>query len=479
MIRESRRSVTVLGCQFAQTAVSGLTAFYLAVVLTPDAYGKFVFISTVSAVAPLFAGLGTEHVLIMEGSRDASLVPVYFGNALVVRLILSVLLSIAGGALLWQLGGDDVGVWFLLGSGSFVAAFSNPLFLAVYRIQNHHVRPWVFCLAGSALFFVYVAVLGQRATLMNIAAGFLAAQIVTALLFVSDFRRRVRVEFAIDEMRSCLRKGLIFAASQGCDYLFARMDIFLVQLLCGPRSLGVYSVAQRIASMFQMIPSSLNIVELPEFHRAAAETAALGRRFRDLRRILLEIGMLVYGLIVLNAAFIVQRVFPADYDDATPVLIILCANGLVLFVNYPYYMLMEALKSIRARMYARMLTVLVTAGAIMFGIQGLGAIGAAYGLLFGQLVFFAALHWLTRSANGGLGALATDGKVVALCAGSLTIALLLQNALLSPPALAVTTSLVYVAIVLGIGLPLHLLRSYAYFLPRTVGASPGCTGPTY
>ncbi|MBI5692935.1 MAG: oligosaccharide flippase family protein [Verrucomicrobia bacterium] len=428
---------------------------YLAVVLDAATFGKYVFITTTCAIVPLFAGLGTEHVLIMEASRSESLLPVQLGNALAVRAPVS--LALIGAGVLVVLGWDfdDPGAWFCIWFGSIVAAISNPLLMAVYRITSNYVRPWIYLLTGTMILLVLVVAMGKGITLLTVAIAFAGAHLATLTLFAFDIRKRTTIRLEPQTFWKSFRSGIIFAASQACDFIFARLDIFLVQALCGSRALGVYSIGQKIVSMLQLIPASVNIVELPEFHRAASDLGSLTLKFRVMRRALTEIGTIAFGLLALNAKVIISSFFSDEYQHASEVLMVLCAGGLILFANYPYYMLAEAIRAIRARLSARIVTTVGTAVAVAAGVKMLGVVGAAYGVLLGQLIFMLLLHKITKTANGGMSALISDTRLCLLGVACLLGSVGLTSGLDSQPIRSFAASSLYVVTFLGGGYQLR------------------------
>ena len=144
----SRQSLLVVALQFAQTGLAALNVILIAIVLEPTAYGQYVYWLAIASIPPLFAGLGTEHVFVMEASRQRELATVYFGNAVSVRAVVSIFLLIGIGIGANLTSPENFQTIILISGGSLLAMFPSPLFLAYYRVQSVYIRPLVMGLVG-------------------------------------------------------------------------------------------------------------------------------------------------------------------------------------------------------------------------------------------------------------------------------------------------------------------------------------------
>ena len=251
---------------------------------------------------------------------------------------------------------------------------------------------------------------------------FFLSNIISIIIFLIDTRNLVKLKISYRLFKNNCKSGFIFSVSQIFDFAFARLDIFLLQFMLGSYAVGIYAAGQRIVSVFQLIPSSFHVVELPEFHRVSNNPQMLLDKFRNLRTLLLEFSLLVFVPLIINASTIVRYLFGNSYSDATSIVIILSFSGMLLFLNYPYYMLAEAVNKIKMRMYFRIITFCLTCILVASLIKILGISGAAFGLLLGQILFMILLHILTKNANGGLKVYLKDSKLIlfALFAGILS-----------------------------------------------------------
>lgn len=462
ILLKNRKSLFVLLLQLTQTALGAATVIFLASLLPADEYGKYVYYLTAGSVLPLFTGLGGEHVFLMQGSRESKLIPYLFGTALFVRVILTVLCLAIASLFLFLNHVNQADAIILILLGCLLTVFSNPLFLSFYRVKGIHIRPWLFLFTNPLSFIVYLLVLPKSfVSLRAVALGFVVAQVLPLCFFLVDMKGRVRPKVSWRYMKKYSRTGVLFSLSQSFDFVFSRLDIFLIQFALGPLSVGVYAAGQRVVSLFQLIPSSFHVVELPEFHRAAKNPPLLVEKFRNLRRLLFELAFLFFGLLILSSKYVVDLLFNDQYQNAASIVVLLSLASTLLFINYPYYMLAEAINKIRKRLFARIYTFLLTIVLVFILLKYFAINGAALGMVLGQFAFLIFLHQLTRGYNAGLVGFLADARSLLIATFALVVAFGVGTFLAEGFVKLVLVSAIYTAIFVFLGARLKLIISLA------------------
>lgn len=453
----AHRVLAVGGLQVVHALLAAVTVVLLARWLSSDIFGLYVYYSALAALLPLLVGLGVEHVLVMHGSRSASVLPALFGNALVVRMIALALVTLC--ACLWIFFSDSsqATATALLFIGGSLAIFPNPLFLSVYRVHGMHVRPWLLNLASSGGFVVYLTLLPRSmVSLTSVAVGYCLAQALSAVVMYLDARRHVPPVAEWQRFRQHSRLGLSFASSQALDYAMARLDVFALQQFVGPAGVGLYAAAQRIIGVLQIIPTSIHLTSLPDFHRSAHDNSVLVARFRAIRALLLDLSILVGGGLIVLAPQIIAVIFGDRYRGAETALRWLAVANVLVFLNYPYYMLAEAIDRVEARLVAKIVAMLVSVAAMVVLIPRLGIEGAAIALIVGNTIFVAALHVITRSRAGGLRDLLQDGRAIFVAAAAFLAAFAVSRVGNGASWLPIVEGAVYVVLAIGLGLLFRL-----------------------
>jgi O-antigen/teichoic acid export membrane protein len=453
----AQRVLAVGGLQVVHALLAAVTVVLLARLLPSEVFGLYVYYNALAALLPLLVGMGVEHVLVMHGSRSASALPALFGNALLVRMIALALTTLC--ACLWMhLSQAPQAIAIaLLFIGGALAIFPNPLFLSVYRVHGLHIRPWLLNLVSTGGFVVYLILLPRSmVSLTSVAVGYCLAQATSAVIMYLDASRHVPPVVEWQRFRQHSKLGLTFASSQGLDYAMSRLDVFALQLFVGPAGVGLYAAAQRIIGVLQIIPTSIHLTSLPDFHRSAHDDSILVARFRTIRALLLDVSILVGGGLMLLAPEIITVIFGDRYRGAEAALRWLALANVLVFMNYPYYMLAEAIDRVGARLVAKIIAMLASTAAMVVLIPRLGIEGAAVSLVVGNTIFVAALHVITRSRAGRLLELLQDARAIVVAAAGCLAAFALSQVANGASWLPIVAGAVYVVVVIGLGLLLRL-----------------------
>ena len=399
---KSNESFLVLLLQIVQIILLSLSVIFIARILPTSLFGQYVYYLTISSIISLAAGFGGENILLMHGSRDQSIVSSLFSNAILIRVLLSILAFTL--VSLFMYFNKIFSFWsfnFIL-LGSLISYFSNPLFLAFYRVNSCFTRPWILSFFYPVTFLLYLIFVPKRFENLEIVSlGFLLSQLLTFYVFFADMRGRFKFKISYSYFKKYKNASFVFSMSQMFDYVFSRLDIFLIKFLLGSYSVGIYAAGQRVVSFFQLIPSSLNVVELPDFHRISSDALLLRNKFRRLRIVLVELSFFLFGIIILLSKDVITIIFGESYNESTRIMILLSISSIALFISYPYSMLAESINKINGRLADRVITCIFTILAIWYLGSRFGISGVALGVILSHLFYLVLLHILTREANGG------------------------------------------------------------------------------
>jgi len=404
----------VFGMNGLQIAASALAFIRLARELGPTAYGTFSFALAIASFLPLLAGLGADHVLIMQASRAEDALSALLGNAVVLRLATSAVIFIGVLVAATRLDHTAAAVLMLMSASALLTAFAQPLLASYYRVIGRPRFVWAALAVGQILFCVLLYLPQLSVTLLNASWAYLATSIAVVALLVLDVSRRVTLQFDRARLRANMRLGLFFSASQLADLAFQRTDVILLQLLAGAAAVGTYTAGYKFVAILLVIPSTLHVVYLPEFHRIAGTDEPAGSRlsavFLGMRGVLVEVSAVLLGAVAVNSSRIVDVFLNASYAPAASVIALGSVATFLTFATYPYYMLAEAMGKVGLRLWLRCLATVFTAAAVAALILLGGTTGAAGGVVVGCAFFLGLLHWITRPVNGGVRAFVSDLK---------------------------------------------------------------------
>jgi len=222
-----------------------------------------------------------------------------------------------------------------------------------------------------------------------IATRFLNAVVCNLLGFwemKSDlWSHRHAPDSVISEQLPAMRKFIINNSLGNTLKSFIQQgDVLLLGILAGPVSVGLYSVAKKLAYSLLTITDPLVNSIYPQFSKLVAE-----EKITELKKMLRKISLIsiVPAMAFLVGCYffktwIVIKVFGASYIDAAPPFFILLINAVVGALTFWVLPLVQSLGlvGIRLRTYAAMI-IFGSALAYML-VPGWGASGMAMALLF-------------------------------------------------------------------------------------------------
>jgi O-antigen/teichoic acid export membrane protein len=222
-------------------------------------YGKVALAFAFIQMLGVLADVGLLTVVVREISRDPESTDQLVGNALVLRLALSVvtlaLAAIASLLLPWD---TDVRVAVLIAGVPFVLGLVNSALVAVLQARLRMDRAAVADVLGRAASFVALVVvvtldLGFYAVVATAAAGAAVTLMVTWSIVHREASPSPRAERAV--WRSLLVAALPVGAALAVSEIYFRLDTLLISAYRSYDEVGLYSLSYRIVELIAILPA--------------------------------------------------------------------------------------------------------------------------------------------------------------------------------------------------------------------------------
>jgi O-antigen/teichoic acid export membrane protein len=302
----------VLSGNTLATIAQGLQFFLLARALGPTEFGQ---VGTASAVVVLllpYSGMGAANVMIMRATRDTAVLPLYFGNALLVMFATGALLTGFSALVVAPLVGSGFDPWFMLIFGAsellagkivdicwqvFVArdemrqvsvvfavqSISRLVMAGLYAVISAHpsARGWGYC-ALACNFVVGLGIL------------YWTRNLVGALRF--DPKLAVRE----------LPPGAAFAVGLSAKGFYTDADKVFLARFTDPATVATYTMAYRVVSVALVPARALSFSLTAQMFRAGESgvTGALAMTRR------LFLPTLALGLVLALGCYITAPLLP-------------------------------------------------------------------------------------------------------------------------------------------------------------------------
>jgi len=248
-----------------------------------------------------------------------------------------------------------------------------------YQITERFAIYGIADLANSVLKFGGIAILlslAHPAPLTVLAMYGLTTLFVAAMLFFLTGNTVLKAGFSRSLLTELAGHVKWFVLVSATGTLLSRMDLFLVSSMLGVASAGIYSAAQLIALIPQLIGSYIAVVFSPRI-MPMWEAGTLAKLYRDVQLGLVCVAILAY----MSAFAILPRMstglFPPSFLSALPLILLLLPSGLCAFINFPLTLLLLLFIRPRFLVLLDCVSLPLLLAAYAWAIRAHGVIGAA------------------------------------------------------------------------------------------------------
>lgn len=248
-------------------------------------YGKVALAFAFIQMLGVLADVGLLTVVVREISRDTESTDRLVGNALVLRLALSlVTLALAAIASLLLPWDTEVRVAILIAGVPFVLGLVNSALVAVFQARLRMDRAAVADVLGRAASFVALVIvvtldLGFYAVVATAAAGAAVTLAVTWTLVHREASPAPRAERAV--WRSLLVTALPVGAALAVSEIYFRLDTLLISAYRSYDEVGLYSLSYRIVELIAILPAIVMTSVFPLLSRYLRDRRDLAERTID------------------------------------------------------------------------------------------------------------------------------------------------------------------------------------------------------
>ena len=326
----------VFGLNIINSLILASVFIYIANYSGPENFGIFTFLFTLASFPPIFAGLGSENVLIMYSSRNIYDLPHFFGNAIAIRLIVSFLIIIVFLIVCIFIEYDFKYLLVLSFLSSLLNGFFVSLYISVYRIIGLHIKSVLYVLMGTIFFSIFILMIPKSRMIPSyIILSLLVSNIFVFIIFTVNLLKRVKPIFSYKLFKKYRTLGLKFSTSQIFDLFFQKSDIIFLNIFAGGLLVGLYSASNRIISLFVILPSALQFVFLQDFHKSSNNHVELKEIFNKLLYIIIEFSLIFIGFVYWNSSSIISTIYSEIYSESQIVLKLLSIAFIINFIGYP------------------------------------------------------------------------------------------------------------------------------------------------
>jgi len=389
----------------AVLAIGAASIAVLTRYLGPSDYGRYTLALMYMQLFAVLADVGLLTTVVREISKDPSRTESLVGNALTLRLLLSLVTIVVAVAISLLLPYEpDVRLAIVLAGGPLLLGMLNGSLTAVFQGQMRMGRSVSADVVGRAIAFglaVLVATLdlGFFAVMGAAAGGALATLIVSVVLS----RRLVRISFLSDRAvwRTLLVASLPLGLALAINALYFRADTLIISLLRPVDEVGFYTLAYRILEFVLAGGTVFLTASFPVISRYVADE---DRRLRPAIQSSWDLFLVAGVPVVVGGAILAPRLIELvageDFDQAVEPLQILLAAGTLAWVNGVFGYALIAKERQASALWLNVLGLTFNVGLNLALVPAYGIVAAAVITVASEVLILGGSYLLMRRNFG-------------------------------------------------------------------------------
>ena len=318
-------------------ALGFLVGAWVARYLGPAQYGELAYVLAYITFFQVVATLGLDGIVVRDIAQNRDEANTILGTAFALRLGVGVLCwmaaictmawlngindrsvvltALAGGSLVFQ-AADTVDLWFQSQSQSRRTVLAK---LTAYLVSSG-VKVGLIMNGAPLVAFAAVMVLDGLTTAIGLAVAY------------QRFPCSLRWNRAASVTRRLLSESWPFILSGISIMVYMRIDQIMIKEMLGAKELGIYAAVLPLATLWQIIPMTLNASLAPFVARKKAESeAAYWHALQKIFKAYALLGWLVWIPTVVFADFAVSLLYGSQYQQGALVMSIYVFTNL--FIN--------------------------------------------------------------------------------------------------------------------------------------------------
>jgi O-antigen/teichoic acid export membrane protein len=371
---------------FTANAVTAAAQYAVVVLIArqlgPEAFGTFVFATTLGGLIAVLPNFGLDRIVQRHVIRERERLAVWLSSAAVLRLLLAAAAAGLAAVVVPRLApaGSPPGTVLLIVL-SLIVALGAELCRAVLYASDAVGYELGLRLAGRTLVLGgVIAAVRAGAGLDGVAAALVASGVVEVGIYAVGMVRRLGVRQHAPSwpaMRTLAASAAPIAFNTLFVLLYFRASILLIAAWAGPEAAGQFGAAFTFVQVLQVASGSLAAVLLPHFVDPAAERTTVDR-IDAVTRVLLAGIVPVAAALSLLAPEVVGLVYSSRYAAAGPALAILGWAPVFMFLGSLHGTLLIALDAERTLFWLSLAAAVLSLSANAWLIPRYGLVGAGW-----------------------------------------------------------------------------------------------------
>ena len=338
--RIAKNSAILLVAQVYSTLTLFIYIPLLTRYLGRDNYGRYNYAYAFVGLFQVLAFLGTHQILIRETARDKQKAGLYFGNLLVIKVILTAITMalILSAASLRGLTSEDLLIIAICATEMLIRIYANAN-VSIYRaFQRMEYELLVLVVDRSVGLVGILVVIYLRLDLVAVFLAFLASAMIRGIVsFYITLVKFVRPRFQLDLSlwKYFMAASTPIGVSLGIRRVYERGGTVILEAARSITEVGLFGASLRIYTMTGLGATSLLAALFPVFSELAVQSGdRLVKAYQATLKFLLLFSLAICGVILFGADFITAIILGPEFAQSSAALRILAPAVVFAFLGH-------------------------------------------------------------------------------------------------------------------------------------------------
>jgi O-antigen/teichoic acid export membrane protein len=332
------------GVLFVAQIISYILGFlylmYTARYLGPGAYGILSFALAFTVIFGIISDLGLTQFMIREISRNKSLASKYLGNALVLKIIASIITFtlVVITINLLDYPKETIIVVYLIALYVLINSFSQVFSTIFQSYEKMEYLAIGTVINGILLLLLALIGIKYKMDVIFFASVYLITSTLIFLyyLITCTFKFvKPKFEFNFNFWKIMLSESLFFVLAMTFTEIYFNIDSIMLSLMVGNEAVGFYNAAYKLIFILMFIPSAIIISIFPVMSKHFESNKALVKEeYEKLFRYLFVLALLVFIFGFLFADKIILIIYGNAFIPSVMALQILICVIPIIFITY-------------------------------------------------------------------------------------------------------------------------------------------------
>ncbi|MGP8322992.1 MAG: oligosaccharide flippase family protein [Methanosarcinaceae archaeon] len=302
-------------------------------------FGKYGFIFAYLSFFSILTDLGMRDILVRDMSRDKEMMPKLFGNAYIIRLVLSLFAVVSSIAAITFMGYplSMVSLIYLASLQIFFISFSefySAIFQVNLQMKYNTFAKLIFKVICLVLIFYIIYLNG---TLIHIIFALVLSESIKTLIIYFYYRKMLKPRFEIDlhVWKYLFKEMLPIALSSVMLIFYYRIDVVMLSAMKGDVPTGLYTAAYTLTEPLSIIPYAFMVSLFPimamSFKKSQEKLIKIYKQ--SFKYLLIIVVPVAIGTTII-ADKIIQLIYDSSFSDSASALQILVWSVVFVFLNY-------------------------------------------------------------------------------------------------------------------------------------------------